>query len=187
MGSSVGGDPGRPGVRQDARVNPKETDAVTITTSSVVRPAAPVVVADDLSAVLHQAGRVAFGVMAVAAEVVVRALVDSTPTPTSVHVPGRANGFRSTAAGDTADLVLGLAWRVSHWANDCTVLALRVTSPVVTLALDPPLVPARLRPRRFLREVASTWRADRASTAESLSALSASMAPVATEVVGGMV
>jgi len=171
----------------DAMVTSPPVDAVTIKTSSVVQPAAPILVADDLSAVLHQAGRVAFGVMAVAAEVVVRALVDSTPTPTSVQVPGRANGFRSTAAADTADLVLGMAWRVSHWANDCTVLALRVTSPVVTLALDPPLVPPRLRPRRFLREAATTWRADRASTAQSLSALSASIAPVATEVVGGMV
>src|SRR3954452_12476447 len=189
MGSSVGGDPGRPGVRQDARVNPKETDAVTITTSSVVRPAAPVVVADDLSAVLHQAGRVAFGVMALAAEVLVRALADSasTPGPASDPASARVSAPPPRAAADAADLVLGLGWRVAHVANDCTVLALRVASPVMALALDPPLVPARLHPRRFLRDAAVAWVADRPGTARSLSALSASMAPVATEVVGGMV
>src|SRR4051794_27417084 len=189
MGLSVGGDPGRPGVRQDARVNPKETDAVTITTSSVVRPAAPVVVADDLSAVLHQAGRVAFGVMALAAEVLVRALADSASTPGPASDPGsaRVSAPPPRAAADAADLVLGLGWRVAHVANDCTVLALRGPPRVRPRAPAPPLVPARLHPRRFLRDAAVAWVADRPGTARSLSALSASMAPVATEVVGGMV
>jgi hypothetical protein len=76
---------------------------------------------------------------------------------------------------------------MSHWANDAAVLTLRVASPVVAVALDPPLVPRRLRPRRFLRDVAASWVADRPGTARSLSALSASMAPVATEVMGGLV
>jgi hypothetical protein len=159
------------------------TDAVTITTSSVVRPAAPIVVADDLSAVLHQAGRVTFGVLALAAEVLVRALAESTPTPAR----GGARVSAPTAASDAADLALALGWRLSHMANDCAVLALRIASPAVALVLEPPLMPGRFHPRRILRDVAATWVADRPSTAQSLSAVTASIAPVATEVVGGMV
>ena len=157
--------------------------AVTVTTSSVVQPNAPIVVADDVAAVAHQAGRVAFGVLAVAAEVAVRALAESTPAP----APGKAELSHPTAASDVADIVLGLGWRLAHWVDDCTVLALKVTRPAVAVALDPPLVPARLRPRRFLRNVASGWVSDRPGTTRALSAASASLAPLATELVGGMV
>jgi|1186.fasta_scaffold16283_2 hypothetical protein len=181
------GDPRVPGVRDDASAHSPTTEAVRINTSSLVRQATPVVVADDVTAVLHQAGRVAFGVLGLAAEVLVRALTDSAPAPTSVPVPGRTATAAPTAASDAADVVLGLGWRMSHWANDVAVLAFKVTSPAVRVALNPPLVPTRLRPRRFLRDVAATWVADRPGTARSLSALSASIAPVATEVVGGMV
>jgi hypothetical protein len=172
-------------VGHDALVNPSQPGTVRIKRSSLVPQATPVVVADDLTAVLHQAGRVAFGVLAVAAEVLVRALADSAPV--EVAVAGSTEVSPPTAASDAADVVLGLAWRLSHRANDVAVLALRVTSPAVSFALDPPLVPSRLRPRRFLREVAAGWVTDRPGTARSLSAMSASIAPVATEVVGGMV
>ena len=158
---------------------------VTVATSSVVQPAAAVVVTDDLTAVLHQAGRAAFGVAAVATDVLVRALVSSTsaraPDPRPAGAPDRLT------AGDAADVVLGLGWRVSHWALGAGALTVKVTSPVVALAMDPPLVPQRLRPGSFLRDVAATWVAARPGTARSMAELSASIAPVASDVVGGMV
>jgi len=162
-----------------------EPVAVTVPTSSVLRPEVAVVVADDLTTVLHQAGRAAFGVVAVATEVLIRALVESTPA--RVPDTGQADVAGRPVASDVADVVLGLGWRVSHWADAAAGLALRAGSPVVALALDPPLVPHRLRPRRFLREVAATWVAERPSTARSLAALSASLAPVASDVVGSIV
>jgi hypothetical protein len=136
--------------------------------------------AEDLAAVLHQAGRTLFGATAVVTEVVLRGLSESAPQD-----PAFADG--SIRARMVAAAVLGLGWQAAHVADRVAGRAVRVLAPAAALVLEPPLVARRHQPGYLLRKATLRWNEDRGRAVRSLSQWSASAAPVAGDVVVNMV
>jgi hypothetical protein len=136
--------------------------------------------ADDLSTVLHQAGRTFFGATAVATEIVLRGLSESAPQD-----PALVRG--SIQARMVADVVFGVGWRAAHIADRAAGRAARVLAPAASLVLAPPFVARRHQPAYLLRQASLRWNEDRGETVRSLSQWSASAVPVAGDVVVNMI
>jgi hypothetical protein len=145
--------------------------------------AGSVVPADGTAVEPHRAARAAFGALAIAAEVVVRVLEESgrSDDPGALRIRG------PSMASTTADVVLGLGWRASHVTYAVARRAVRVVSPAISLALDPPLVPQRLRPRHVLQRIADTWVEERPGTVRSLTGVTGTIVPTAGEVLADLV
>jgi hypothetical protein len=79
--------------------------------------------------------------------------------------------LRPTASA-VVDAAVGLGWWATKVAAGAVSAGSRVARPAVSLALDPPLVPAPLAPRRLLRRVSVTVHEERVEAIESFTALS---------------
>lgn len=143
----------------------------------VVTPQAPT--GAELAVVLHHAGRAMFGALAIAAELVARGLAES-----AARGPGDQ---RLAATRDVANLALAVGWRASHVSSAVLDGVLRVTSPAVSVVLDPPLVPRRLAPRRLLRRLTVSWTVERADAIRAFTELTQAVMPAAGRVVDEVV
>jgi hypothetical protein len=144
-------------------------------------PTPPTPTGTDLSVVLHHAGRALFGALAIAAELVVRGLAES-----AAKDPDDARR-RMAATSDVADLVLAAGWRASHVSSDVLDRLVRITTPAVAVVLDPPLVPERFAPRRFMRRMTSSWTLERADAINAFTQLTQAVTPAAVVVVDDLV
>jgi hypothetical protein len=70
------------------------------------------------------------------------------------------------------DAVVGVGWWTTKATSGAIRVGLRVSRPVVELALDPPLVPASLAPRRLLGRLSVTVHEERVEAVQSISAVS---------------
>jgi hypothetical protein len=157
-------------------LNRKTTDRTPVPV-----PATPVTTGADLSVVLHHAARAFFGALAIGAELMARGLAES-----AAQGPGDAQR-RVAVTSDAANLVLALGWRASHVTSDVLGRATRVAGPAVALMLDPPLVPHRLAPSRFLRGVTASWAVERADAIKAFTDLTQVVTPAAALVVDDLV
>ncbi len=144
-------------------------------------PATPVTTGADLSVVLHHAGRALFGALAIAAELAARGLAES-----AAKGPGDSQR-RVEAASEVANLALAVGWRASHVSAAVVGRVVRVTSPVVSVALDPPLVPGRWAPSRFVRGLTASWAMERADAIQAFTQLTQVVTPAAAHVVDDLV
>jgi hypothetical protein len=92
----------------------------------------------------------------------------SAPTTTEASLPA--------AAAVVADAALGLGWWAAKVTAGALSLGARTARPMVSLALDPPLVPARLAPGRLVRRVSVTVHEERIEAVESFTAFSGPVA-----------
>jgi hypothetical protein len=76
------------------------------------------------------------------------------------------------AATAVADAALGVGWWATKVTAGAVSIGARVARPVVSLALDPPLVPARLAPGRLVRRVSVTVHDERVEAVQSFTAFS---------------
>jgi hypothetical protein len=157
-------------------LSPKTTDRTPVPV-----PATPVTTSADLTVVVHQAARAFFGALAIGAELIARGLAESGAQGS------REAERRATVTREAADLVLALGWRASHVTSNVVERVLRVTGPVVSVALDPPLVPHRLAPSRFLRGVRVSWEVERADAIQAFTDLTRVVTPAAALVVDDLV
>jgi hypothetical protein len=151
-----------------------ESDMPEHSTSLMVTPARQ---ADDLASVLHQATRAMFGATALFTEVVLRTLGESAAARSGERREG------SVDAREAVDVVLGLGWGLAHAADRLVRLGNEIASPVLSLALAPPLVPQKWTAGRLLQRVSLGWRAQRPDAVWSLYAWSAKVAPAASDLV----
>jgi hypothetical protein len=144
-------------------------------------PTPPAATGADLSVVLHHAARAFFGALAIAAELVARGLAES-----AAKDPEDAQR-RIAATSDVANLLLAIGWRTSHVSGDVLTRLVRITTPAVSVVLDPPLVPERFAPRRFMRRLTVSWTVDRAAAVEAFTQLTHAVTPAAVVVVEDLV
>jgi hypothetical protein len=131
--------------------------------------------ADELTAVVHQAARAAFGATALITEVALRTLSESAAARSGEYSEG------SLPADEAVDFVLGLGWGLAQAADRMVRMANMIASPAISVVLAPPLVPEQLQPGRLLRRVSLAWKAERPDAVRSLYAWSATMAPAAND------
>lgn len=137
--------------------------------------------ADELTAVVHQAVRAAFGATALITQVVLRTLSESVAARSGERSEG------SLPADEAVDFVLGLGWGLAQAADRTIKLANMIASPAISVVLAPPLVPERLQPVRLLRRVSLAWKAERPDAVRSLYAWSATIAPAANDLAFSLV
>ena len=130
---------------------------------------------DELTAVVHQAARAAFGATALIAEVVLRTLSESAAARSGQASEG------SLPTDEAVDFVLGVGWGLAKAADRTVRIANTIASPAISVVLAPPLVPARFQPGRLLRRVSLAWKAERAEAVRSLYAWSATITPAAND------
>jgi hypothetical protein len=147
--------------------------------SEVFPPSADEVVSGPVRPPSHavEAGlRTGFGVAAVVIEV-------------SRQIVAGASGSRALEAGPTGspsrtgDTVMGAAWAAARVGGRAVELSGRVVSPVVGVALNPPLVPRALRLGPHLEALGRRWRDDRPGLARSAIESGQGATPVAVEAV----
>ena len=141
-------------------------------------PEAPVVpTPDDVMAAVEQGRRALFGGLAIAAEVLARSLAESVPTS-----PDETRRI-ARAATRAADTVLGIGWWASATSTAAVSAGVRRTRPLLTLVLEPPLLPARFSPRARVQHMTEAWIVERPDSVRSL----AGVATTVTRTADGMV
>lgn len=85
-------------------------------------------------------------------------------TPTPAALPA--------AATVVTDTVVGVGWWAAKVAAGAVSAGSRVARPLVSVALEPPLVPAPLAPRRLLRRASVSVHEERVEAMESFTAMS---------------
>lgn len=156
-------------------------DEKTTDLAAVPVAVAPVSAGADLAVVLHHAARAFFGALAIGAELVAQGLAESA-------AQGSGDTQRRVAAtSDVANLALALGWRASHVSSAVLGRVVRVSSPAVSMVLDPPLVPRRWAPSRLLRRVTVSWTVERADAIRAFTELTQALAPAAVHVVDDLV
>jgi hypothetical protein len=134
--------------------------------------------ADDqaLTVLAHQLTQAIFGAAALASEVVLRSLAESMPARIG---SGPATFVR---AHDAVDVLLGLGWRAAYVTDRVVGVGVAAAAPVVRFTLSPPLVPRRLTLGDMLRRAGTSWDGERSRAVQSLSDLSATFTPAASDV-----
>lgn len=79
-------------------------------------------------------------------------------------------GPHAATARQAHDVVLGTAWLGYRATARVTGALAGVAGPAVRLVVDPPLVPAPLRPRSWANDAAARWRAERPAAVRSATA-----------------
>jgi hypothetical protein len=122
----------------------------------------------DVVTVVGQAVAVSFAAAAVLADALLRA--SSGPGRALPGTPdGAARGsVLQVSAADVVENVLGVGWSLARASGRVVEVGLRITGPVLTLALDPPLVPTAIRPRPMLRKAVASWREQRPGASDVL-------------------
>jgi hypothetical protein len=136
----------------------------------VVRPT------PDLAEVASQVVRAAFGVTSLVTEILLRA-VDGTREH---RLPAAADGVGATAP---VDVLLGTAWVVTAASGRALGTTARAVRPVVTLLVEPPLVPESVRPATLFATAARAWRREQPAAMGTVTRLSSSIVPDTTELV----
>ncbi len=119
--------------------------------------------------VVEQSLRVGFGVAALVTEAVLQALVPKS---------GRGVGASAPAVVDAA---LGVSWGAARAGGRLAGLSMTLATPVVRVALDPPLVPHQLRPLAALDTLTGRWRDDRAELAREAVLTSKQIVPAVVD------
>jgi PBP1b-binding outer membrane lipoprotein LpoB len=147
--------------------------------SDVFPPSPDDVVSGPVQPASHavEAGlRTGFGVAAIVIEVTRAVAAGSAGTRALEAGPSGS----SSRAGDT---VMGAAWAAARVGSRAVELSSRVVSPVVGVALNPPLVPRVLRLGTHVDALARRWRAERAGLAQSAIQSGQGATPIAVEAV----
>jgi len=129
----------------------------------VAAPPTPAVAAERLV-------EAAFGLAAIVTEIVVGALSGNSG-PTSS--PGR----RSGSVGPALDVALGAAWVTTRTSGRVVGAFVGAATPLVGLALDPPLIPHALRPIGAVRWLSQEWRDQRPHSIRALHRFTTLAAP----------
>lgn len=119
--------------------------------------------------VVEQSIRVGFGVAALVTEAVLQALVPKG---------GRGVGASAPAVVDAA---LGVSWGAARMGGRLAGLTMTLATPVVRVALDPPVVPHQLRPLTALDSLTGRWRDDRAELAREAVLTSKQIVPAVVD------
>ena len=136
------------------------------TDDSLAVRAKPPATLDDARDGLEHAVRALFGALAVAAEVLAQALADSTARPDAEA------GRPVVLATESVNTVLGVGWWAARTTHVVVGRVRRRAQPVIRVALDPPLVPARFTPRQVLARQTETWMRERPDAVRSFTTLS---------------
>src|SRR5690242_19746868 len=124
----------------------------------------------ELAEVATQTVRAAFGVTALALEILLRSVGAAVPARRDPNAP-------APRAPEAVEAVLGVAWTVVWVGGRAVGASVRAARPVVALVADPPLVPRRVRPATLVAAAAQTWRSERPDAVAQVARWSASMAP----------
>jgi hypothetical protein len=76
------------------------------------------------------------------------------------------------AASAVVDAAVGVGWWAAKVTAGTVSAGSRIARPLVSVALDPPLVPPRLAPSRLVRRVSVTVHDERVEAVESITAVS---------------
>src|SRR4249919_584200 len=114
--------------------------------------------APDAGALVVEAVTVAFGLVGLGLEVLLRA-AGAGPRPVLPADGGPAAPDVPAAA--VVDVVLGAGWSIARAGGRVAQAGGRAAAPVVRVVLDPPLVPAVLRPSTGLDRVRAIWQEQR--------------------------
>ena len=118
----------------------------------------------------EQLVQAAFGLVAIATEVTIGALAGTQPTT--------VDGVRrSGSVAPAVDFTLGVAWVTTRTTGRVVGAFASAATPLVGLALDPPLVPHALRPIGAVRWFSQEWQRERPSTVRALHRFVARSAP----------
>jgi hypothetical protein len=130
----------------------------------------------DTAAFVADAVTAAFGLVALALEMLVRAATGpASPAPVDL-ADGRPARSQLPAAA-VLEVGLGLGWGAARVGGQVVRLGGRVAAPVVGIALAPPLVPRALHPATALEHAATVWRRERPLAVQTLGRWSGSVAP----------
>lgn len=139
----------------------------TVRVESDLLPATPLPSAADTAEHLVQA---AFGLAAIATEVLVGA-VAGTPA-------GRVTGVRpSGSVAPLVDFTFGVAWVTTRTTGRVVGAFASAATPLVDLALDPPVVPHALRPINAVRWFSQEWQRERPDAVRALHRFTTRAAP----------
>lgn len=160
-------------------------DGATVTAITRVRD--DVVPVTDVAAVAVRVVEAAFGAAAVAVDVAVRGLAQPWGTRVAERTGGRSTARAWPETTEAVDVVLGLGWWATAAGGRVAGGVVRVTRPVVGLALNPPLVPTAVRPATVMGRLAGGWRRERPRAIQAFSSWTAQATPLAAEVGTGLV
>ena len=106
-------------------------------------------------------------------------LYDSLTAPASAQVSRQPGP--TTPDSDVADLVVAIAWGAARLSARVAANGIRITAPVVGIALRPPLVPRRLQPGYAVQLLVEQWQRDRPEALRALRRWSATAVPGAVD------
>jgi hypothetical protein len=124
----------------------------------------------ELADVAVQSVRAAFGVTALALEILWRSVGAAVPALRDPNPP-------ATGTPVAVEALLGTAWTVVGAGGRAVDASVRVARPAVAFVADLPLLPQRVRPGALVARAAGTWRAERPTAVAQVAQWSSSMAP----------